>query len=199
MGGSTIYVLIMQNGLSPQSKRKWNENYSGRLLKKSRLRMALVVVERILNEEGGWNWFRCCCVFAGSPVSYYMRTHVESVHSMYIVRKRKRMLATEKRCQKKRRDGHAPHLVPRSQLSSSCQSPGCSAENASVYLASETPTLRSAVSQGSFLSCRSLPPRSGSDDLPHRLAPRSFGPPGQRDIFNCLSSDLKHGMAPLTF
>ena len=101
MGGSTIYVLIMQNGLSPQSKRKWNENYSGRLLKKSRLRMALVVVERILNEEGGWNWFRCCCVFEGSPVSYYMRTHVESVHSMYIVRKRKRMLATEKteRCQ----------------------------------------------------------------------------------------------------
>ena len=135
-------------------------------------------------------------------MSYYMRTHVESVHSMYIVRKRKRMLATEKngRMSEKEEGQHAPHLVPRSQLSSSCQSPGCSAENASVYLASETPTLRSAVSQGSFLSCRSLPPRSGSDDLPPRLAPRSFGPPGQRDIFNCLkSSDHKHGMAPLTF
>ena len=55
---------IMQNGLSPQSKRKWNENYSGRLLKKSRLRMAVVVVdERILNEGRGNG-------FLGAAVSF---------------------------------------------------------------------------------------------------------------------------------
>ena len=105
----------------------------------------------------------------------------------------------KKRMQLEKRDTHAPHLVRRSPPSSSSQSPGCSVGNASVYLASETPIPRS-VSPGSNPSCRSLPPRSGSDDLPHRLAPRSFGPPGQRDIFNCLNSlDLKHGMAPLTF
>ena len=83
---------------------------------------------------------------------------------------------------KEKRDTHAPHLVRRSQPSSSSQSPGCSVENASVYLASATPIPRS-VFPGSFPSCRSLPPRSGSCGLPPRPAPQSFGPPGNKNIW----------------
>ena len=145
--------------------------------------MAVVVVdERILNEGrgGGNRFFRCCCVFSGSPVSCYMRTRVDICTSyMYNVKeKKKRMLATEKN----KRDTHAPHLVRRSQPSSSSQSPGCSVENAFVYLASATPIPHCSVFRGSCPSCPSLPPRSGSYGLPPRLAPLSFGPPGHRNI-----------------
>ena len=92
-----------------------------------------------------------------------------------------------KRMQLGKRDTHAPHLVRCSQPSSSSQSPGCSVENASVYLASATPIPRS-VFPGSSPSCRSLPLRSGSSDLPPRRAPRSFDPPGNKNILT--SSEL---------
>ena len=51
----------------------------------------VVVNERILNEGkgGGVELIkRCCCVFSGSPVSCYMRTRVQSVHLIYVQRKK---------------------------------------------------------------------------------------------------------------
>ena len=135
--------------------------------------MAVVVDERILNGgggEGGADFKELLCLFRQPCVLLHEDTCG--------------FCTTEKKdaCNgKEKRDTHAPHLVRCSQPSSSSQSPGCSVENASVYLASEIPTPRS-VFRGSFPSCRILPLRSGYSDQPPRLAPPSFGPPGERNI-----------------